>query len=88
MVFREKVKGYLLDYQLTWLAEMTCVLGFWGSRMPTGNQAQSSGLLEGLVIPEGPCTQIVYTLAPMYLNREYFKANVCIIWVLGPLGNW
>ena len=26
--------------------------------------------------PKGPCTQAVYTLGPMYLYREYFKANV------------
>ena len=32
-----------------------------------------------LYIPEGPCTHIVYTLAPMYLNRDYFKANVYTI---------
>ena len=36
--------------------------------------------------PKGPCTQIVYTLGPMYLHREYFKANVYTIWVHGPLG--
>ena len=29
--------------------------------------------------PKGPCTQIVYTLGPMYLHREYFKANVYTI---------
>ena len=26
--------------------------------------------------PDGPCTHIAYTLGPMYLYREYFKANV------------
>ena len=36
--------------------------------------------------PKGPCTQIVYTLGPMYLYREYFKANVYTISVHGPLG--
>ena len=45
---------------------------------------QTSGFLEGF--PKGPCTQIVYTLRPMYLCREYFKANVYTIWVHGPLG--
>ena len=35
---------------------------------------------------KGPCTQIVYTLDPMYLYRDYFKANVYTIWVHGPLG--
>ena len=24
--------------------------------------------------PKGPCAQTVYTLAPKYLNRDYFKA--------------
>ena len=24
--------------------------------------------------PKGPCTQIVYTLAPKYLYRDYFEA--------------
>ena len=36
--------------------------------------------------PMGPCTQIVYTLAPKYLYRDYIKANVSTIWVHGPLG--
>ena len=36
--------------------------------------------------PKGPCTQIVYTLGPTYLYREYFKAKVYTIWVHGPLG--
>ena len=36
--------------------------------------------------PEGPCTEIVYTLAPKYLYRDYFKAKVYTIWVHGPLG--
>ena len=31
--------------------------------------------------PEGPCTQIVYTMAP-----KYYKANVYTIWVHGPSG--
>ena len=30
----------------------------------------------GCMYPKGPCTQILYTLAPMYLYRDYFKANV------------
>ena len=29
--------------------------------------------------PKGPCTQVVYTLAPKYLCRDYCKANC--IWV-------
>ena len=29
--------------------------------------------------PKGPCTQIVYTLGPMYPYRDYFKANVYAI---------
>ena len=36
--------------------------------------------------PKGPCTQIVYTLAPKYLYRDYFKAKVYTIWVHGPSG--
>ena len=36
--------------------------------------------------PKGPCAHIVYTLAPMYLYRDYFKANVYTIRVHGPLG--
>ena len=32
-----------------------------------------------LLYPKGPCTQIVYTLGPMYPYREYFKANVYTI---------
>ena len=35
---------------------------------------------------KGPCAQIVYTLAPKYLSREYFKAKVYAIWAHGPLG--
>ena len=35
-------------------------------------------LVEGLTLsyPEGPCTQIVYTLALKYLYRDYIKAKV------------
>ena len=33
---------------------------------------------------KSPCAQIVDTLGPMYLCREYFKAKVCTIWVHGP----
>ena len=29
--------------------------------------------------PKGPCTQTVYTLAPEYLYRDYFKAKVYTI---------
>ena len=35
--------------------------------------------------PKGPCAQIVYSLAPTYLYRDYFQANLCTIWVHGPL---
>ena len=35
---------------------------------------------------KGARTQIVYTLGPMFLQREYFKAKVYTIWVHGPLG--
>ena len=37
-------------------------------------------------LSKGPCTQIVYTLAPKYLNRDYIEAIVYTIWVHGPLG--
>ena len=33
--------------------------------------------------PEGPCTQLVYTLASKYLYRDDFKAKVYTIWVHG-----
>ena len=29
--------------------------------------------------PKGPCTQVVYTLGPMYPYREHFKAKVYIL---------
>ena len=37
------------------------------------------------LFPKGPCTQIVYTLSPMFRYREYFKAKVYTIWAHGPL---
>ena len=36
-------------------------------------------------ISKGPCTQTVYTLAPKYLYRDYFKATVYTIWAHGLL---
>ena len=36
--------------------------------------------------PERPCTQIVCTLAPKYLYRDYFEAKVYAFWVHGPFG--
>ena len=53
-------------------------------------QEEAAGLrqiLDATRTPKGPCTQIVYTLAPKYLNRGYFKAKVYTIWVHGPLGH-
>ena len=41
---------------------------------------------EACAYPLGPCTQVVYTLAPKYLYRDYFKAKAQTIWVRGPLG--
>ena len=38
------------------------------------------------VATKGPCTQIVYALAPKYLYRDYFKAKVYTVWAHGPLG--
>ena len=55
--------------------------------MDVGGRFTVQGLgLRLMAYPEGPCTQIVYTLAPMYLYKEYFKANVYTIWVHGPSG--
>ena len=35
----------------------------------------------------GPCTQVVYTLALKYLDRDYFKAKVYLLFGYhGPLG--
>ena len=50
-----------------------------------GGVCPRSSSPHGLVlqIPKGPCTQIVYTLAPKYLYRDYFKAKVYAIWVHG-----
>ena len=31
--------------------------------------------------PKGPCAQIVHTLRPMHLYRDFYKATVCTIWV-------
>ena len=42
--------------------------------------------LSGPYNPKSPCTHVAYTLAPMYLNRDYFKALVHTIWVHGPSG--
>ena len=30
--------------------------------------------------PMGPCTPLAYTLAPKYLHRDYFKAEVYTFW--------
>ena len=39
--------------------------------------------------PKCPCTLIVlvYTLAPKYLYKNYFKAKIYTIWVHGPVGD-
>ena len=50
----------------------------------TGRAGQPVAKIVG--IPKGPCTQIVYTLAAKYPNRDYFKAKVCLLGVHGPLG--
>ena len=41
--------------------------------------------VEGIQFPKGPCAQVVYTLAPKYLKREYFMAKVYASWVHGTL---
>ena len=39
-------------------------------------------LIFGCHNPKGPCIQIAYTLAPMYLYREYLKTKVYAVWSL------
>ena len=34
--------------------------------------------------PKGPCAQIVYELAPMYLYRDYFKAKLKLFGYMDP----
>ena len=36
---------------------------------------------------KGPCTQIVYTLAPKYLHGDCFKGKIYTIWVHGPFAH-
>ena len=45
---------------------------------PNGRILASGMLPKGTFVtrPKGPCTQIVYTWAPKYPNRDYFKAKV------------
>ena len=44
------------------------------------------GFLYRGIGPKDPCTQIVYTLAPKYQCRDYFKAYVYTVWVHGSFG--
>ena len=37
-----------------------------------------------LKFPKGPCTQIVYTLAPKYFYRDHFKAKVYLFGHMDP----
>ena len=49
-------------------------VGFGFSFFRLGLRGTACKRLEfGVLIPKGPCTQRVYTLAPMYLCRDYFK---------------
>ena len=41
-----------------------------------------------MLTPKGPCTQIVYTLAPKSPNRDYFKAKVCLFGYMDPQGTY
>ena len=42
-------------------------------------------LIEGTVAnPKGPGAQIVYTLAPKYLYRDYFEAKVYLFGYMDP----
>ena len=49
-----------------------------GSLQKAGAAARTLGrrVYVAVYYPKGPCTQIVYTLGPMYPYREYFKAKV------------
>ena len=37
---------------------------------------------------KSPRTQIVYTLAPKYLYRDYFGAKIYTVWAHRPLGHY
>ena len=63
-------------------------------------EGMDTAVIGFLDIPKGPCAQIVcvytytyiyiyiyYTLGPMYLYGEYFKANLYTIWAHGLLGH-
>ena len=43
-------------------------------------------LTASVCCPKGPCTQIVYTLAPKYLYRDYFEAKVYLFGYMDPQG--
>ena len=60
-------------------------LGLKGFRICSSGLSAPVKMLSGIENPKGPCTQIVYTLAPKYLNRDYIEAIVYTIWVHGPL---
>ena len=48
--------------------------GLWGFQDSELGASSVSRVIERF--PKGPCTQIAYTLAPKYLDRDYFKAEV------------
>ena len=50
--------------------------------------SKARGFRKPKAYPKGPCIQIVHTLGPMYLYREYFKNKVYTIWIHGSLGLW
>ena len=52
--------------------------------LPCISQRATNGLR--LDYPRGPCTQIVYTSAPIHPNSNFFKAKVYTSWAHGPLG--
>ena len=54
----------VFEHQLKWELTAACGLSF------------ILVIARRIANPKGPCTHIAYTLGPMYLYREYFKANV------------
>ena len=54
------------------------VLGMGGGGDALRQSWQEQGFLMEGRTRKGPCTQLVYTLAPKYLHRDNIKAKVCI----------
>ena len=58
---------------------------YGSSKDKVQRRARLDAFFLGPVFPKGPCAQLVYTLAPKYPHRDYFKAKVYTIWAHGPL---